>query len=147
MKMALLRCLLLADAAILFLLGALLIFAPGQVQAAFHFQGLPPAVAYLIGLWGCAMATMGLGYVVAAIDPLKHRVWINVAIGRGVLEFVLGAVYLARGIVTVPQAGVGIALAALISIAYLALYPKAPRLDKETAPAQQSPTASQPAPK
>jgi hypothetical protein len=134
MKMALLRCLLLADAAILFLLGAVLIFAPGQVEASFHFQGLPPAVAYLIGLWGCGMATMSLGYVVAVVDPLKHRVWINVAIGRGVLEVFLGTVYLVRGIVTLPQAGGGVLLAAFVSIAYLALYPMAPKVDKPPTP-------------
>ena len=52
MKLSLLRYLLMIDAAILFLLGALLILAPGQVERAFHFQDLPPAVGYMIGLWG-----------------------------------------------------------------------------------------------
>jgi hypothetical protein len=145
MKMALLRCLLLADAAILFMLGALMIFSPSQVQASFHFPGLPPAVSYLIGLWGCVMATMGLGYVVAAINPLRHRIWIIVGIARGGLEFGLGLVYLVRGIVTEPQAGVGTALAAAITIAYLALFPRAPRLEKSPEP---TPTpAAQPLPK
>jgi len=52
MKLFLLRGLLIVDAAVLFLLGGLLIFAPAQVERAFHFQDLPPAVAYLIGMWG-----------------------------------------------------------------------------------------------
>ena len=89
---------------------------------------MPPAVGYLIGLWGCVFATMGFGYLVAATNPIRHRVWIQVAIARGALECVLGAVYLARGIVTFQQAGFGVILAALISIAYLVLYPHPPRL-------------------
>ena len=44
-------------------------------------------------------------------------------IARGILECVLGVVYLARGIVTFDQAGFGLILAALISIAYMLCYP------------------------
>src|SRR5437899_57579 len=58
MKLSLLRGLLILDAAVLFLLGALLIFAPSQVERAFHFSDLPPAVGYMIGLWGCVFATL-----------------------------------------------------------------------------------------
>jgi hypothetical protein len=128
MKFTLLRGLLILDAAVLFLLGALLIFAPAQVERAFQFRDLPPAVSYLIGLWGCVFATMGLGYVVAATNPIRHRVWIQVGIARGALECVLGLIYLARGTVTFQQAGFGIIVAALISVAYLTLYPRKPRL-------------------
>jgi len=127
------------DAAVLFLLGALLIFVPDQVEKAFHFTNLPLAVGYLIGLWGCVCGTMGIGYLVAANNPVRHRVWIQVGIARGALECVLGAVYLARGIVTFQQAGFGVILAALISIAYVVLYPRPPRL-------VQAPEMSQPPP-
>ena len=128
MKFTLLRGLLILDAAVLFLLGALLIFAPAQVERAFQFRDLPPAVSYLIGLWGCVFGTMGFGYLVAATNPVRHRVWIQVGIARGTLECVLGWVYLARGTVTFQQAGFGVIVAALISIAYLVLYPRKPRL-------------------
>ena len=130
MRMFLLRFLLVIDALVLFLLGALLILAPSQVEKTFHFQNLPPAVSYLIGLWGCVLATMGFGYLFAAANPIRHRVWIQVGIARGALECALGAVYLARGIVTVQQAGLGLLITALIPIAYLALYPRPPRLVK-----------------
>jgi len=127
MRLALLRYLLIIDAAVLFLLGALLIFAPVQVERAFHFQDLPPAIAYIIGLWGCVFATLAIGYAVAATDPLRHVAWVQVGIARGVLECVLGLVYLARGIVTFQQAGFGLVVAALISIAYILCYPRQPR--------------------
>ena len=41
MKLTLLRYVLLIDAAVLCLLGALLIFAPRQIEAAFGFRDLP----------------------------------------------------------------------------------------------------------
>ena len=124
MKLTLLRYLLMLDAAVLFLLGALLIFVPRQVEVAFGFKDLPIAVSYLIGLWGCVFVTLGIGYVVAATQPLRHVVWVQVAIARGALECVLGFVYLARGVVTWQQAAFGIIAAALITIAYIVLYPR-----------------------
>ena len=133
MKLSMLRNLLLLDAAILFLLGALLIFLPRQVELAFHFPDLPPGVSYLIGLWGCVFATMGIGYVVAAMHPIRHIVWVQIGIARGAIECILGLVYLLRGTVTFQQAGLGIILAGLLSIGYLALYPRKPRLARPAA--------------
>jgi hypothetical protein len=71
---------------------------------------------------------MGLGYGMAAADPRRHVAWVQVGIARGVLECVVGAVYLARGIVTFQQAGFGIAIAAFVAVAYVALYPRPLRL-------------------
>lgn len=124
MKLTLLRYLLMLDAAVLFLLGALLICVPRGVEAAFHFQDLPLAVSYLIGLWGCVFATLGMGYLVAATNPVRHVVWVQVGIARGGLECVLGLLYLARGVVTWQQAAFGLITAAFITLAYLLLYPR-----------------------
>jgi hypothetical protein len=128
MKMTLLRGLLMLDAAILFLLGALLILAPRLIEQSFNFSSLPNAVSYLIGLWGCLFTTTAVGYVMAAADPLRHLVWIQIGIGRGVLECIVGIVYLTQGIVTFRQAGVGIIVAAAIALAYIVLYPRKPRV-------------------
>jgi hypothetical protein len=124
MKLTLLRYVLMVDAAVLFLIGALLMFLPRQVEVAFHFADLPAAVSYLIGLWGCVFVTMAGGYVIAATHPLKHLIWVQIGIARGALECLLGAVYLARGIVTWQQAAFGLVTAALITGAYTALYPR-----------------------
>jgi len=53
-------------------------------------------------------------------------------------------VYLARGIVTFQQAGFGIIVAALISTAYIVLYPRQPRLVK--AVETSTPPAAPPSP-
>jgi len=124
MKLTLLRYLLMIDAAVLFVLGALLICAPGKIEIAFHFSDLPAAVSYLIGLWGCVFVTLSGGYVIAATDPLRHVAWIQIAIARGALECLLGLFYVAHGIVTWQQGAFGIFVAAFISVAYLVLYPR-----------------------
>jgi len=119
-----LRILLALDAVVLFMLGALFIFAPRRVEWAFHFRDLPEGVSYIIGLWGCVFLTMAIGYAVAATNPLRHVVWVQVGIARGALECVLGAIYLTRGIVTWQQAGLGLVIAAFITVAYFVLYPR-----------------------
>ena len=124
MNRSLLRAVLLLDAAVLFLLGALLIVVPRQVGVAFQFADLPPIVSYIISLWGCALASLALGYAVAARDPMRHVAWIQVGIARGALECIVGAAYLSRGVVTFPQAWFGIAVAAFIMLAYAVLYPR-----------------------
>ena len=136
-KLQLLQLLLVVDATVLVLLGALLILAPKQVEFAFKFKDLPAGVTYIIGLWGCVLATMAAGYAVAATNPIRHVIWVQVGIARGALECALGLVYLARGIVTFQQAGFGIIVAALISLAYVVLYPRAPRLVKAVEPSVQ----------
>jgi hypothetical protein len=141
MKLSLLRSLLMLDAAILFLLGALLIFAPNLLENAFGFSSLPPAVNYLIGLWGCLFATTGIGYVIAATNPLRHLVWVQIGVARGAIECAVGLFYATHGIVTFRQASFGIFAAALISVAYLVLYPRRPRLVSATgAPLQPAPS-------
>lgn len=119
-----LRVLLVLDAAVLFVLGGLLIFAPQLVERTFHFENLPAGVNYLIGVWGCALATMGIGYTIAATDPVRHVAWVQVGIARGALECVVGIVYVARGVVSFQQAGAGIIVAGLMALGYIVLYPR-----------------------
>lgn len=127
MKYSPLRILLAMDAALLFLLGLLLILAPKQVELAFRFRDLPDGVSYIIGLWGCVLVTAAIGYAVAAMDPIRHVVWVQVGVARGALECVLGVIYLARGVVSWQQAGFGILAAALFAVAYIVFYPREPR--------------------
>lgn len=124
MRLTLLRYLLILDAVVLLLLGALLIFLPRSIEAAFHFTELPVAVSYLIGLWGSVFVTLAVGYLVAATDPLRHVIWVQVGIARGGLEALIGVTYLARGVVSWQQAAFGLFTAIFITVAYLVLYPR-----------------------
>ena len=123
MKQSLLRSLLLLDAVVLFWLGASLILIPSRAEAIFGFHDLPRAVGYMLGLWGSVFVTLALGYAIAARDPIRHVAWVQVGIARGSLECIVGAVYLAQGIVTFQQSAFGIVIAAAITLAYIVLYP------------------------
>lgn len=119
-----LRMLMAMDATVLILLGIAFLGFPAQIEAAFHFKDVSPSVNFLIGLWGCALLTLGIGYGVAAINPIEHRLWVTVGILRGGLEALFGWWCLSRGIVTWKQSGLTILLAAFMAVAYLALYPR-----------------------
>lgn len=135
--MRLLQLVLRLDALVLFLLGAMLILTPDRAEKAFQFQGLPPMVTYILAMWGCMFITMALGYAVAAGEPVRHLVWVQVGIARGALELILGFIYLSRGLVTWSQAGLGIIAAGAITSAYLILYPRAPKIVRVDASAAQ----------
>ena len=112
------------DAVVLTGLGVLFIAVPRRILVAFHFQNLPQGVDYMIGLWGCVFATLGLGYALAAVEPRRNVLWVQMAIARGVLEMVFGIAYAVRGLVTWEQASFGIFTAVFIAVAYLVLYPR-----------------------
>jgi len=122
--MLILQVLLGLDAVVLFLFGALLVAMPQRVELAFHFKDLPLGVNYLIGLWGCVFLSLAIGYAIAATDPIRHVAWVQVGIARGALECAFGFICISRGVATWQQAGGGIVIAALITVAYLALYPR-----------------------
>lgn len=124
-----LRILMAMDGTVLAGLGIAFLFCPTQIAAAFHFKDVSPSVNFLIGLWGCALLSLGVGYGVAAINPIEHRLWIAVGILRGAMEALFGWWCLTRGIVTWKQSGLTILLAAFMALAYLALYPRRTRND------------------
>ena len=112
------------DAVVLTGLGVLFIAVPRRILVAFHFQNLPPGVDYMIGLWGCVFATLGLGYALAAVDPRRNVLWVQMGIARGVLEIVFGIACALRQVVTWEQASFGVFTAVFIAAAYLVLYPR-----------------------
>ena len=119
-----LRMLMMMDATVLMLLGLAFICCPAQIEKAFQFENVPRALNFLIGLWGCALLTLGGGYAFAAINPHRHRLWVGIGIARGALEAIFGFWCYAREMVTWKQSGLGILLAAFMSLAYAILYPR-----------------------
>jgi hypothetical protein len=119
-----LRLLLLFDAATLFVLGAVFIFAPAQVLEVFKFPEVPIQVHYVVALWGCTLGTLAIGTVQAFMDPVRHVAWIQVAIARTGLEVLVGAMFLYKGIVNWNQSGFGIVLTGILCLAFVILYPR-----------------------
>ncbi len=120
----LLRVLLAVDAVVLFSLGVVLLFVPARALELFHFANLPGGVHYLVSLLGAVFLSLAFGYGVAATNPLRHVVWVQMGILRGALEVALGLVSLSRGLVTWEQARFGLGIAGLLVIAYVIFYPR-----------------------
>lgn len=125
----LLRVILLADFAVLTILGLLLIFAAEPMFSAFHLDfgdaKALGAAKYIVGMWGALMATMGLGYLFAAQKVAESRTWVMAGLARAVIEVVVSILCLAQGLVSFRTAGLGMFLALWFAIAYLILYPRA----------------------
>jgi hypothetical protein len=75
------------------------------------------------GIWTGRLATGSLPHL------------INIGILRGALECGLGVFYLARGTITIPQAGLGTLVAGLLAVAYVVFYPRLPRAVASAQPA------------
>ena len=122
-RLRMLRVLLALDATVLLTLGGLFMALPSKVGLAFGFRDLAPAACYLIGLWGCALISLGIGYACAVGDPVRNVTWVRAGIVRGALECAFGFVVLGQHMVTWHQAAFGTIVAGAIAVAYLILYP------------------------
>jgi hypothetical protein len=118
-----LRVLLAMDATVLLAMGALFMAMPTNVGVAFGFRNLPPPACYLIGLWGCALISLGIGYAYAVGDPVRNVTWVRAGIVRGALECMFGFVVLGQHMVTWNQAAFGTIIAGAIATGYVLLYP------------------------
>jgi len=123
MGLSLLRLLMVFDASVLMILGLAMIVIPGRMLDLFRFPGLPNDAHYIIAMWGCVLITLGIGYVLAAVDPLKNIIWVQVGIARGALEALVGLAYVATHVVTWSQVGFGIFIGAFVGLSYWTLYP------------------------
>ena len=123
-RLRMLRVLLAMDATVLLAMGALFMVVPAKVALAFGFHELPGAAGYLIGLWGCALISLGIGYAYAIGDPVRNVMWIRAGIVRGALECVFGFLMLREHLVTWDQAAFGTVLAGAIAAGYAMLYPR-----------------------
>jgi hypothetical protein len=125
-RLLLLRVLLAVDAVVLLAMGALFMALPAKVGLAFGFRDLAPAACYLIGLWGCALISLGIGHAYAAGDPVRNVAWVVAGIVRGALECAFGFIVLVHHMVTWNQAAFGTIVAGVIALGYIILYPANP---------------------
>jgi hypothetical protein len=78
----------------------------------------------LLGLWGCALVSLGYGHFIAALEPVRHIVLLQVGIARGLLEVLMGLIYLARGVVDFGQVWLALVAGAVVAVAYTVWYPR-----------------------
>jgi len=123
-RLRVLRILLGVDAAVLLAMGGLFMVIPAKVGLAFGFHDLAPAAFYLIGLWGCALISLGTGYVFAMTDPMRNLAWVAAGIVRGLLECIFGFLVLGQHLVSWNQAAFGTIVSGAIALGYILLYPR-----------------------
>ncbi len=141
MRRTLLRLLLVLDAAALLLIGAIFIFTPARALQLFGFTDAPANITFIIGTFGTVYATMGIGYIFAAQNPMRNVAWVQVAIARGAAECLFSLYCVFQHIATFRQAGFSIILPALVAIGCLLLYPR-----PELPPGEPEVSAAGPAP-
>jgi len=123
LRVKLLKVVLNADGFVLVLIGLLLMFASNLMFDIFNMPEMPTAINYITCMWGALMATMGVGYFLAARNPHLATNWVIVGIFRAIFEVVVSVYYVVIKAVSTQNAWLGMALAAWFALAYLVLYP------------------------
>lgn len=92
------------------------------------FAGRESTNTFLLGSWGWLTALLGLGVLLAGRDPVRHILWVRLAL----FSFVLGAAYdllhylsgtVAFGVITLDLTAY-----LLFGALFLLFYPRAPRM-------------------
>jgi energy-converting hydrogenase Eha subunit C len=111
---------------ILFGLG--FVFAPDQLCSMFGFERGPAYVPYFLALVGIAYIVAGAFVIIAARDPLRHIMWVQLAMVWSLLDAIAALYFIIRGNVNFSQAGMVPIIDVIFVVAFLALYPwrKAP---------------------
>jgi energy-converting hydrogenase Eha subunit C len=111
---------------ILFGLG--FVFAPDQLCSMFSFEKGPAYVPYFLALVGIAYIVAGIFVIIATRDPLKHIMWVQLAIAWSLLDALAALYFIIRGNVNFSQAGMVPIMDVVFVVAFLVFYPwrKAP---------------------
>ncbi len=121
-----LKVTLIVFAIVSFILGGMMLIFPDQTGALFNFPEFPKEVRYLVGLLGGLFVAFGVGYVLAARDPARHRTWVQVALVALALHLVTAIYYLLRGTISWDIATVPVIIDIVFFIAFVVLYPRQP---------------------
>ncbi len=115
-------------AAVGILFGLGFVFAPEQLCSMFGFEKAPTYVPYFLAFIGISYIVAGVFVIIAARNPLKHIMWVQLAIAWSLLDALSALYFIIRGNVNFSQAGMVPIIDVVFVVAFLALYPwrKAP---------------------
>lgn len=119
-----LKIILILAAIVAFFWGTAMLVLPNRAAAWNNFPELPEGMKYFVGLLGCIYAAWGVGMLLAARDPLKHRTWIQVGIICYGLSLIGTLYYLLNKVISFGQARVGLIVQVVFLAAFIILYPK-----------------------
>ena len=118
-----LRVVLIVWAAIAILIGLVFIFFPSQLGSMMGYEKGSAYILYLLELLGVSHIAPCVFLIIAARDPLKNIMWVQLAITWAILVAVVAAYSIMRGFVTFGQEGTALIINAVFAVALLALYP------------------------
>lgn len=98
-----LRITLYVIAAFQFFLGAAFLVAPSATADAFGLPAAPGWTNWLFAMMAARFLGYGVGMVVAARDPHRHRAWIDTMIAIQVIDWIATVAHLVGGDVTLRQ--------------------------------------------
>lgn len=105
------------------LFGLGFVFAPDRLGSVLGLENPPAYVPFLLASIGIAYIVAGVFVIIATRDPLKHVMWVQMAIVWSLLDALAALYFMIRGDVTFRQVGVVTIMDAIFVVAFLALYP------------------------
>jgi hypothetical protein len=115
-------------AAIGILFGLEFLFAPGLVYASTGLQEIPAGVTFFLALLGNMYIVSSFFVLLAARDPLKQILWVQMAMAGSLLDMLAALYFIFRGFIPFNQSGITVIINVILLTAFLAFYPwrKAP---------------------
>jgi hypothetical protein len=105
------------------LLGLGFIISPEQLISMAGFEKGPAYMPYFLTLLGIAYLSSGIFMVIAARDPLKHIILLQLVIVWSLVDALAASYFIIRGNVSFSQVGWVPIYDGIFVIAFLALYP------------------------
>ncbi len=99
------------------------ILFPNQLLGLFGVSLVPSYVQFFMVLLGNAYILSGIFVILAARDPLKHILWVQLALAWAFLDLIASLVFIIRGSLTFIQVGNAVIVDIIMLAALLIFYP------------------------
>ena len=110
-------------AAIGILFGLAFLFSPGLFVAAVAQQKMPAVMTFFLALLGNVYILTGIFVLLAVRDPLKHILWVQMAMAGSLLDLLAALYFIIGGFVLFSQAGITVILNIILLVGFLVFYP------------------------
>ena len=84
-------------------LGLTFLLAPTMYPKMVNLEKAPDWVSWILVFTSARMIGFGIGMFIAAQDPIKHKLWIQMMIGLQVVDWTGTVLYILLGAVTIVQ--------------------------------------------
>ena len=118
-----LKVVLIIYAVIGILFGLAMIIIPEQLRDWFNMEQGPDIMQYFITLLATQFIVVSVFFIVAARDPIRHILWVKLAIAHGLIDAAATLYVIIRSYADFSQVGVGLIIHVVFAILLLICYP------------------------